>query len=190
MNEPSFSLLNQEEIDILIRFLHENKDDLTSSVLSQTSIDKLIQFLSASDINELRLNPLDDPAIKAPANFDLLKELHIREDPSEVCELIFKVNEETKLLELYAKNRTSQKEHPITPTTLDRTEILNGASSWGFAIVPALFDRIARIFTLKYTRKTYDDICALYAEKNFGSSTAKLPAMYYPASNFLLDNLL
>lgn len=190
MNEPSFSLLNQEEIDILIRFLHENKDDLTSSVLSQTSVDKLIQFLSASDINAYRLNTLDDPAIQLPPNFDLLKELHIREDVSQVCELIFKINEENNHIELYAKNRTTQKEHPITPTTLDRTEILNGSSTWGYSIVPTLFDRIARIFTLKYTRKTYEDICAIFAEQNFGSPTAKLPAIYYPAGNFLLDNLL
>lgn len=188
MNEPSFSLLTQEEIDTLISFLYEKQKDVTSDVLGQNSIDKLIHLMRNNDINRVRLDTLD--ALEIHPTYDILKEVNIREDTSEVCELSYTVDESTGFLCLFARNITTKKEFPITPTTLDRMELLNGHTSWGYSIVPFLFDKIARIFTLKYSRSTYEDICTIYSLKNFGSTDFRLPSIYYPSTKQLLDNLL
>ncbi len=188
MNEPSFSLLNQEEIDTLIEFLSNKQHNLQSDVLSQTSIDKLIQLIRNNDIHKMRLDALD--SIKIRPAYDILSELHLRENPAQICELLFSMDESNGQVSLIAVNQDTNTQMPITPATLDRMEVINGSTTWGFSIVPILFDKIARIFSLKYSRKTYEDICALYALKNFGSEEVKLPSMYYPTSNDLLESLL
>lgn len=188
MNEASFSLLTQNEIDTLIKFLSQKDEGVTRDVLSQNSIDKLIHLIRNNDINKVRLDTLD--ALEIKPTYDILKELNLRDDPTEVCELSYKLDEGSNYICLYARNTVTGRELPITPMTLDRTELISGETFWGYSIAPILFDKIAKIFTLKYSRQTYDEICALYSEKNFGSSTQKLPSLYYPASNQLLDNLL
>lgn len=185
MNESSFSLLSQDEIDTLVRFLSEKR--VSSDVLSQDSIDKLIRLIKHNDINRVALDSIGLPIEPA---FDILKELHIREDSSEVCELLFEVDENTQYVTLIAKNTQTGTQYEIEPSTLDRLELLDGTSAWGYSIPPILFDKIARIFSLKYSRKTYDAICSLYAVKNFGTKEHKLPSIYYPTSNQILDNLL
>lgn len=188
MNEASFSLLTQEEIDTLITFLSEKQKDVTRDVLSQDSIDKLIHLIRNNDINKVRLDTLD--SLNLRPTYDILQELNMREDSSEICELLFKIDEESGFISLYARNNVTRKEFPITPMTLDRMEMINGATTWGFSIAPILFDKIARIFMLKYSRDTYEAICHLYLLKNFGSTDYRLPSMYYPTSIQLLDNLL
>lgn len=185
MNESSFSLLNQKEIDTLVRFLSEKQ--VSREVLSQDSIDKLIRLIKHNDINRVTLDSIGLPSEPA---FDLLKELHVREDSSEVCELLFEVDENTKYVNLTAKNTVTGTEYKIEPSTLDRLELVEGISTWGYSIPPILFDKIARIFSLRYSRKTYDAICSLYAVHNFGTKVHKLPSIYYPTSNQILDNLL
>lgn len=188
MNESSFSLLTQNEIDTLIGFLMETQKNLDSEVLSQDSVDKLIHLIRNNDINKVRLDYLDALSIRPET--DILKDMNIRQDVSEVCELRFSIDKDSEYVQLFAYNTCTQQETPITPSSLDRTEFLNGASTWGYSITPILFDKIARIFTLKYSRKTYEEICALHAVKNFGDANHKLPAMYYPTSHQLLDRLL
>lgn len=184
----SFSLLTQKEIDTLITFLSKKEEGVTRDVLSQNSIDKLIHLISNTDINKVRLDALDSLELKP--TFDILKELQLREDSSELCELCFTVDSETDFVCLYAKNIQTGKEYQITPSTLDRTELINGSTYWGYSIAPVLFDKIARIFNLKYSRQTYEDICFLFVKKNFGSSEQGIPSLYCPPGNQLLDNLL
>lgn len=186
MNESSFSLLTQKEIDTLVDFL-SNHDFVSNEVLSQDSIDKLIRLVKHNDINRVYL---DDLGLKISTDEDILQDLHLREDSSEACELLCSIDEATQLLVLTAKNTVTGKEKVLTPATLDRRELVESASSWGYSITPILFDKIARIFTLKYSRKTYETIYNLFAEKNFGSSEQKVPAFYCPTSHQLLDNLL
>lgn len=186
MNESSFSLLTQREIDTLVNFL-SNHDFVSNEILTQDSIDKLINLVKHNDINRVHL---DDLGFKIPTDYDILQELHIREDSSEICELCCAVDEATRLIILTARNTVTGKEKIITPAALDRRELVESASSWGYSITPILFDKIARIFTLKYSRKTYEMIYSLFAEKNFGSTTEKIPSFYCPTSHQLLDNLL
>lgn len=186
MSDANLSLLTQQEIDTLVNFL-SNHDFVSDEVLSQNSVDKLIHLVKHNDINRVQL---DEVGLKAPAEYDILQELHIREDISEVCELLCSVDERTQFLVLTAKNTVTGKEKVITPAVLDRRELIESASNWGYSITPILFDKIARIFTLKYSRKTYEMIYNLFAEKNFGSAEQKVPAFYCPTSHQLLDNLL
>lgn len=188
MTESSFSLLTQNEIDTLIAFLSQADNGLTREVLSQDSVDKLIHLIQNNDINKIRLDALD--ALELKPSIDLLKELKIRNDSSELCELCFTIETKTNHLSLFAKNMVTEKEYQITPATLDRTELLHGISSFGYSIPPILFDKIARIFNLKYSRNTYEDICSLFLSKNFDSSQQKVPSLYCPSSTQLLDNLL
>ncbi len=186
MNESSFSLLTQDEIDTLVGFL-SNHDFVSNKVLSQDSIDKLIHLVKHNDINRV---VLDDLGLKAPTKFDILQELHIRDNSSDICELLCSIDEKTNYIVLTAKNTVTGKEKLITPAVLDRRELIETASDWGYSITPILFDKIARIFSLKYSRKTYEIVYNLYAEKNFGSAQQTIPSFYCPTSNQLLDNLL
>lgn len=186
MNESSFSLLTQKEIDTLVSFL-SNHDFVSNEVLSQDSVDKLIRLVKHNDINRVLL---DDIGLKLSDDYDILQELQIRENPSEVCELLCSIDEATQFIILTARNTVTGKEKIITPASLDRCELIETASSWGYSITPILFDKIARIFTLKYSRKTYEKIYNIFAEKTFGSSDQKVPVFYCPTSHQLLDNLL
>lgn len=188
MNESSFSLLTQKEIDALMNFLSSKDKCITRDVLSQSSIDKLIRLISSNDIHKVELAALDDLDVR-PA-FDPLKDLQLREDVSEVCELCVALDKDTDFIRLYAKNIETGKEYPITPATLDRTELVSGTTCWGTSIAPVLFDKIARIFQLKYSRQTYNQVYSRYLVKNFDGSTKKIPSLYCPASYQLLDNLL
>ena len=51
----SFSLLNQREIDTLVKFLTESKNAVNSDVMSQNSIDKLIRLFK-TDKDRLSLS--------------------------------------------------------------------------------------------------------------------------------------
>ncbi|MFA9465507.1 MAG: hypothetical protein ACERKN_14580 [Velocimicrobium sp.] len=188
MNESSFSLLNQKEIDTLITFLSEKDNSVTRDVLSQGSIDKLIHLISDSDLHKIRLDALD--ALELKPNYDILQELHIRTDSSQLCELLFRIDEDSKYVSLCAKNKVTGSEYPITPATLDRSELINGSTFWGYSIAPILFDKIARIFNLKYSRQTYESICSLFSKMNFGSTQHRVPSLYCPSTYQLLDNLL
>ncbi|MCR5791825.1 MAG: hypothetical protein K6G65_01520 [Lachnospiraceae bacterium] len=187
MNESSFSLLSQEEIDTLVDFLSSKQSELSSEVLNQESIDKLINLITNNDLNKIRIDAMDTMDILPPS---MLVSIPIRKDAEDVCELLVETNPETKYIELIAKNQATGETHPIIPASLDRLEVVEGISSWGYSIAPILFDKIARIFSLKYSRETYEKICAIYADINFGNKEEKLPAMYYPTSAQLLDNLL
>lgn len=187
MKKPSFSLLTQKEIDTLISFLTDKKSGINSDVMNQDSIDKLIQLIKGNDLTKIRLDALDSLEIHPG---DLLKELGIRENDDEPCELIFRINDDTKHIELYALNTVTSKEYPILPSTLDRMEYLHGKTTWGFCMAPIFFCNIARIFGLKFSKHTYDAVCELFLDKVYGTNTVKIPSLYCPSSDTLLDNLV
>ncbi len=186
MNETNFSLLNQKEIDTLVTFLSQSKDTVNSDVLSQDSIDKLIRLISHDGLSSVRLDELEAIHVQ----IDILGDLGIREDPTQVCELTFQVDPETEFLTLTATNTSTGKTYPISPAALDHLEVFRSSISWGYSMPPILFNKIARIFNCKYSRKTYKNICALYALKNYGSEDLQLPSLYYPTTNQLLASLL
>ncbi|KSV60039.1 hypothetical protein [Acetivibrio ethanolgignens] len=186
MNDTNFSLLNQQEIDTLVDFLSKSREEFDSDVLNQDSIDKLIRIIRHDDLSTVRLDELDSIHIK----LNILKDLGIRDDSSQLCELSFHLDPETQFVILTATNRDNGKSYTITPSSLNRLEALDGISSWGYSIPPISFNKIARIFQCKYSRQTYEDICALFALKNYGSRNQQLPSLYYPTTQQLLASLL
>lgn len=186
MSDTNFSLLSQQEIDTLVDFLSKSKDELNSAILSQDSIDKLIRLISHDDLSTMRLDELDAVHI----NVDVLKDLGIREDASQICELTYSIDPATEFITLTATNTVTGKTYNITPASLDRLEVLGGVASWGYSIPPISFNKIARIFNCKYSRQTYEGICALFSLKNYGSKDQQLPSLYYPTTFQLLESLL
>lgn len=186
MSKTSFSLLNQQEIDTLVDFLSKSKEDVNSNVLNQESIDKLISLIRHDDLSNVRLDDLDSIHFE----MDILGDLGIRDDKSQLCVLTFSLDPATQFIVLTATNTVNGKTYNITPACLDRMEMFNGVASWGYFITPLIFNKIARIFQCKYSRQTYEDVCALFAEKLFGSKDVHLPSVYYPTTNQLLSSLL
>lgn len=178
----SFSLLSQQEIDTLVRFLTDKKNTVNSDVMSQASIDKLIMLIK-SDRERLALN-----SFISYGNIDptFLKKLHFRANKNEVCELRCSVNPANNYIELFIYNTNTEQTLQLTPQLFDEED----TDSWGYAISPAFFNHIAYTLSLKYTRETYDSICSLYAQHTFGSPDHKLPELYLPENSTLVACLL
>ena len=73
---PSYSLLNQKEIDALVEFLLEKKNSVDSDVMSQESIDKLIALITSNSRSIIM--DLFDPFVNVDAS--LLSTLNFRDN--------------------------------------------------------------------------------------------------------------
>lgn len=181
-NQTNFSLLDQQEIDALVKFLTEKKSDFLSDVMSQNHIDKLISLIQTD--KERIILDLSEPL--GSLDERLLKKLHLRNNLDEICELTCKLDEESGFIKLYVTNLATNETSELTPKTLDS----NDTEEWGRAISPFLFNNIAITLSLKYTRETHDQICSIYAQRNFGDAEHKIPEFYLPDNASLLECLL
>ena len=178
----SFSLLNQREIDTLVKFLTESKNTVNSDVMSQNSIDKLIRLFK-TDKERISLSSL--------LSFDdfeaaVLKNLQFRTNVNESCELRCNIDEETKFIELSIFNTVTEEIHTLTPNAFDKDD----TSGWGFAIPPAFFSQIAHSLSLKYTQATYDFVCSTFAKHNYGSEDHIIAEIYLPDNQVLVGSIL
>jgi hypothetical protein len=178
----SFSLLNQREIDTLVKFLTESKNTVNSDVMSQNSIDKLIRLFQ-TDKDRLSLSSFlsfqDSQAI-------VLKNLPFRNDISELCELRCSINDDTHFAELSIYNTVTEEIHNLTPNTFDE----GSTADWGLSIPPSYFSQIAHCLSLKYTQATYDFVCSTFAKHNFGSENHIIPEIYLPENQVLLESIM
>ncbi len=178
----SFSLLNQQEIDTLVKFLTESKSTVDSDVMNQNSIDKLITLIQ-TDKGRIALNTSTSlDALEAPS----LKKLHFRSSKKELCELRCAANPDTNFLELSIYNTVTGQTVIITPKTFDEKD----TEDWGYTIAPAYFNQIAQSLSLKFTRETYDSICSSFAKLNYGSAGHRISDIYLPENESLLETLL
>ncbi|WP_455717517.1 hypothetical protein [Anaerosporobacter sp.] len=182
------ALLSQKEIDILVNFLIDLKQSsLQNSVLTQDSIDKLVQILLNSDMDLLKL---DNENINNNSNHgtvDTLSNL-IQYDNKLTYELSFEVID-NKVDLLATHPETSTTLH-ITPKSLELMSIVEDKSYWGCCIDPNLFDKIATVFHFKYKRKTLDSITKLFVEKMYGTASVELPNIYHPSILSVSQNLI
>ena len=178
----NFSLLNQEEIDTLVRFLTEKKNTVDSDIMSQTSIDKLIKLIQ-TDREHLVLH-----SFNAKENVDLtfLQNIHFRTSKEELCELRFSTNSDTNYIELFIDNKDTGVTTQLSPKLFNAED----SDEWGYTIPPALFSQIATTLSLKFTQDTYDSICSIFAKHNFGSVNQKIPEIYLPENSNLVACLL
>lgn len=178
----SFSLLNQQEIDTLVKFLTEKKNTVDSDVMSQNSIDKLIQLIQ-TDKERLILNQflsLDT------AGIPVAKKLQFRDSSVEVCELRCSINNESGFMELSIYNTEKDTTYPLTPDIFAPDD----SSGWGYSITPSYFNQIAYALSLKYTQSTYDFVCSTFAKHNYGSENHKIAEVYLPDNSTLLEVIM
>jgi len=147
IQKPSFSLLNQKEVDALVDFLNDKRNSINSDVMNQKSIDKLITLITG-DSDHIILDLFDPFASVDPG---LLAALDFRMDENDVCELTCMPDESTGFITLTACNMVTKKTLKITPKLINE----NDTEEWGCSISPVFFNRIAKIFNL------IPDICLL-----------------------------
>lgn len=192
MNDSNFTLLSQTEIDALINFLSLEKTTVNNEVLNQHSIDKLIQLMRSHVIKNLNLEALTvlDDKISDQVK-DPLVYLGLRDNETDPCLLFVSPNTEDDYLELCAKNILTNNQILITPKCIESNAITDSdyLCNWGYSIAPVIFDTIASNYGLKYTDETFKQICSIYAEKNYGDPAHGLPKVFLPSSTKLLYNL-
>lgn len=181
-SNKSFSLLSQQEIDTLVKFLTEKKKGVDSNIMSQNSIDKLIHLIQ-TDKNRIVLNS----AISVDSlSTTFLDRANFRSSTDEVCELRCTLNAETNYIELSIYNTATEQTLSLIPKMFDEED----AENWGYSIPPFFFNLLAQSLTLKYTQETFDFVCNVFAKINYGSADKKISEMYLPSSTALLDCLL
>ena len=116
----------------------------------------------------------------------VLATLGFREDVSQLCELKFSVNETTDYIILTAYNTVTNKELVITPNLINA----NDTTDWGCSISPVFFNRIAKVFSFKYTQQTHDAVCNCFAKHTYGDANHKIPEIYLPVNEKLLECLI
>ncbi len=92
----------------------------------------------------------------------------------------------TGYVTLTARNMVTEKTLKITPKLINE----NDTKEWGYSISPVFFNRIAKIFNLKYTTETHDTICNIFAKHTYGSESHKIAEIYLPTNSALLECML
>lgn len=174
--DKNMTLLTQDEIDTLIDFLEARKMEMEGEeVLSQDSIDKLISLIQRRKVGTANFDRL----LNHVSNEKCLSDVGLREE-NQVCQLIADISEKG-FIKLSVKNVETGKTVSLTPDGFSKQDFsITGSAEWGYSIMPAFFDQIAKIYNLKYTRETLDMVCRLFAEKNFGDKDAELSAAFLP----------
>lgn len=181
-------LLSQKEIDILVKFLLDQKQSgMQNSVLTQDSIDKLIQLLQNNNVDLLELNIAGVNRNSNPETEDVLDN-QVRYDNTITYELSFEIIDNN--IHLLATHPEANTILHITPKSLELMSIVEDKSYWGCCIDPNLFDKVATVFHFKYRRKTLDAITKLFVEKMYGTGSIELPKIYHPSSLSLSQNLI
>jgi len=178
----SFSLLSQQEIDTLVKFLTDKKNTVDSDVMNQNSIDKLIHLIR-TDKEHFILNPFLSLSY---AGMDIAYKLQFRTDESEICELRCAIDQTAKSMKLVIYNTEKDTSFPLSTDMFDE----NDTAGWGAAISPSLFCQVAYALSLKFSQETYDFVCNAFAKLNYGSEEHKISEVYLPDSNTLVASLL
>lgn len=178
----NYSLLSQEEIDILVKFLMDKKSSLDSSVMNQKSIDRLIQMLldDSDHIQRVVFDPM------AHVDATLLDSLNFRKDCGQECELCVDIDSQSRQLVLTLHNAATGKDMQITPDTIAE----NDGANWGYSISPSLFIRLAGALCVKCSRETYESVCLIFARNVLGDEKARIPSFYLSDNESLLEVLL
>lgn len=177
------ALLSQDEIDALVSFL-KKKEKVGNEVLDQTSIDRLVEILNEAKANE--------EAAAVSGRFYGSSVLSVEQDiavQKEQCTLLYE-KDNKNCAHIICENVVTGMRYEITPECLNQSCLVESAGeSWGFAIMPVLFDFAAMQLQVKYSRDVFAKVCADYAEVIYGSADVNLPNVYLPTAARILDNM-
>lgn len=169
MEENNFSLLSQEEIDSLVKYLQGNAETIENKVLNQESIDKLILMMQS-----FRGTKIDSKNVKAISSV-------LSRDKTWELEISWNDN---GYLELYVTD--GSKREKITPESFANGCFLEDDSQWGFAISPSVFCNVASLYGIRFTKETYQQVVSHFAKVNYGTPDYPVP-LYYLADNKALS---
>ena len=115
MNE-NMTLLSQTEIDTLVDFLMEKKQDVNNQVLNQGSIDRLIHLIRTTHLKNVRAGS----SIAANIEKNRIKTaMEIRTEENQICELTI-LELENGFVDVIIVNQSTGNTYKVTP---------NGASA-------------------------------------------------------------
>ncbi|MBQ9119366.1 MAG: hypothetical protein IJY09_04810 [Lachnospiraceae bacterium] len=182
------ALLSQEEIDILLEFLLERKSEVGMEVMDQESIDKLIALLRTGGERRLRFDT-DVPEVKDDTAIPLMIIEESREAQNE-CLLECEVTA-SGFVAVYCANQMTGRRFRITPACIERMYYTaEDRSEWGMMIPPVMFDKIAALLKIKYTKKTFDEVCQRYVDIVYGKGSMQhIPAIFMPTAYQLIQHL-
>ena len=178
MPDTNFSLLSQEEIDTLIKFLRETSDSFGTEVLSQDSIDKLIAMMRGYG-KKLAANQRALESVRAVSSVL---------DRNSTWTLEFEENAANGFMEIFATDGT-HKEF-ITPKGYSCGCFVGDDSSWGYTVSPVLFTEIAKVYGLKFSKDVYNNVCQRFLEKNFGDTMYDVDDFFMASGKDILTCLL
>lgn len=177
------TLLSQDEIDALVSFL-KRKEKIGNDVLDQTSIDRLVEILSEAKSSS---EPLT-----AGGRFYGNSVLSVEKDIAvqrEQCTLLYE-KDEMNFVHIVCENVVTGARYEITPECLSRSCLVDSTGeTWGYAVMPALFDLAAMQLQVKYSAEVFSKVCSDYAGLLFGKPNMELPNVYLPTASRILDNI-
>lgn len=180
-------LLSQEEIDTLVEFLTE-KRNVSGQVLDQKSIDILVSVLQDQHLMK-KVNMAGRTVMPGLSQTLLLDEEVDLILQQQNCRLLFEVNSDGTV-SVICKNVNTGKCHIMTPACLEQGIMSEGdGSAWGRAVAPIVFDSIATMLQVEYSRSTFAAVCERYAEIMYGDKDVVLPAIYMPNGNQLMQHM-
>ncbi len=176
------TLLSQEEIDALVSFL-KRKEKIGNDVLDQASIDRLVEILKEAKTS-------GDGAAKSRfygnAVLSVEKDIAVQR---EQCTLLYE-KDEKNFVHVVCENVVTGARYEITPECLNRSCLVESTGeTWGYAIMPVLFDLAAMQLQVKYTAEVFSKVCSDYAGLLFGKPNMELPNVYLPTASRMLDNM-
>ena len=176
------SLLSQKEIDALVSFL-KRKEKVGNDVLDQTSIDRLVEILKEAKSNG---------DVSARSRFYGNAVLSVEKDIAvqrEQCTLLYE-KDEKNYVHVVCENVVTGVRYEITPECLNRSCLVESTGeTWGYAIMPVLFDLAAMQLQVKYSADVFSKVCSDYAGLLFGKPNMELPNVYLPTAARMLDNI-
>lgn len=176
------ALLSQDEIDALVSFL-KTKDKIGNEVLDQTSIDRLVEILNEAKANEAAAN---SGRFFGNSVLSVEKDIAVQR---EQCVLLYE--KDTKnYVHIICENVVTGMRYEITPESLNQSCLVESSGeSWGFAVMPVLFDLAAMQLQVKYSADVFSKVCADYAELLFGNPKVELPNVYLPTAARVLNSI-
>ena len=176
------TLLSQEEIDALVSFL-KRKEKIGNDVLDQASIDRLVEILTEAKPNEGKGN---GGRIFGNSVLSVEKDIAVQK---EQCTLLYEKDAKS-FVHLVCENVVTGARYEITPECLSRSCFVdNPGETWGYAIMPVLFDLVAMQLQVKYTADVFSKVCSDYAGLLFGKPNVELPNVYLPTAARMLENM-